>query len=59
MFCIPGTYVFYNSWKKIDLRSNNQLSCDILRKIFTMREGDYERITNCDWPNANECLLIT
>ena len=40
--CIPGTYIFYNSWGKIfylHLWSNNQLSCGILRKIFTMRAG--------------------
>ena len=31
--------------------SNNQLSCSILRKIFMMRVGGYERIINYDWPN--------
>ena len=49
LFCIPGTCVFYNSWKiyfYLHLWSNNQLSCGILRKIFTMRAGDYERIIN-------------
>ena len=55
--CIPGTWVFYNSWgKKMFLHSwlNNQLSCSILRKIFTMWAGDYEQIINYDcydWPN--------
>ena len=55
--CIPGTCIFYNSWKKKIIffsphpRSNNQLSCGILRKIFTMRVGDYEQIINYDWPN--------
>ena len=55
--CIPGTCVFYNSWWKIFFPhpwSNNQLSCGILRKIFTMRAGDYERIINYDWPS--KCL---
>ena len=54
LFCIPGTCVFYNSWKKtffLHSWSNNQLSPDILRKIFTMRAGDYERIINYDWPD--------
>ena len=37
---------FLHSW------SNNQLSCGILRKILTMRAGDYERINNYDWPKA-------
>ena len=45
---------FYNSSKNIfsplHSWSNNQLSCGILRKIFTMRAGDYERIVNYDWP---------
>ena len=53
--CIPGTWVFYNSWgKKMFLHSwlNNQLSCSILRKIFTMWAGDYEQIINYDWPNS-------
>ena len=53
LFCIPGTCVSYNSWKKIHLWSNNQLSCSILRKIFAMRVGDYEQIINYDWPNHN------
>ena len=52
LFCIPGTCIFYNSWKKIHSWSNNQLSCGILRKIFTMRAGGYERIINYDWPNC-------
>ena len=45
---------FYNSSKNIfpplHSWSNNQLSCSILRKIFTMRAGDYEQIVNYDWP---------
>ena len=52
---IPRTCVFYNSWKKnvfIHSWSNNQLSCGILRKIFTMRVGDYKWIINYDWPNV-------
>ena len=52
LFCIPGTYVFYSSWEKniffLHLRSNNQLSCGILRKILTMQAGDYEQIINYD-----------
>ena len=51
LFCIPGTCVFYN-WKKnffLHSWSNNQLSCSILSKIFTMRAVDYERIINYDW----------
>ena len=51
--CIPGTCVFYNSWKKsvfLDSGSNNQLSCSILRKIFMMCVGEYERTINYDWP---------
>ena len=49
--CIPGTCAFYNSWEKIFLYlgSNSQLSCRILRKIFTMQVGDYEQIINYDW----------
>ena len=50
--CIPGTCVFYNSWKKnffLYSGSNNQLSRSILRKIFTMQVGDYEQIINYDW----------
>ena len=39
-FTIVGENFFLHSW------SNNQLSCRILRKIFTMRAGDYERIIN-------------
>ena len=54
LFCIPGTCAFYNSWKNFFFLSirdqNNQLSCGILRKVFTMRAGDYERIINYDWP---------
>ena len=50
LFCIPGTCVFYNSWEKIHSWSNNQLSCGILRKIFTMHASDYERVINYDWP---------
>ena len=54
--CIPGTCIFYNSWEKKTFsphsRSNNQLSCSILRKIFTMWAGDYEQIINYDWPNS-------
>ena len=47
--CIPGTSVFYNSWeKKFFSPSSNRLSCSILRKIFRMRAGDYERIINYD-----------
>ena len=46
-FTIVGKkFFFLHSW------SNNQLSCGILRKIFTMREGDYEQIINYDWPKA-------
>ena len=45
LFCIPGTCVFCNSWKIIFcLHSKlffNQLSCDILRKIFTMWVGEW------------------
>ena len=46
--CIPGTCVFYSSWKKsffLHSGSNNQLSCSIL-----MHVGDYERTINYDWP---------
>ena len=53
LFCVPGTCVFYNSLKKeifLHSWSNNQLSCGILRKILTMRAGDYERLINYDWP---------
>ena len=50
LFCTPGTHVFYNNWEKIHLWSNNQLSCGILMKIFTMRAGDYDWIINYDWP---------
>ena len=34
----------------LNLWSNNQLSCGIFRKIFTMQVGDYEQIINYDWP---------
>ena len=50
LLCIPGTCVFYNSWKEIHMWSDNQFSCSILRKIFAMRVGDYEQIINYDWP---------
>ena len=53
LFCIPGTCVFCNSCKKfffLYLWSNNQFSCSILRKIFTMQAGDYEWIITYDWP---------
>ena len=45
--CIPGTCVFYNCWEK----SFFLHLWGILRKIFTMQAGDYERIINYDWPN--------
>ena len=51
--CISETCVFYNSWKQnffLHSCSNNQRSCRILRKIFTMRAGDFERMINYDWP---------
>ena len=60
--CIPGTCVFWNSWKKIFFFlhswSNNQLLCSILRKIFTMRAGEYERIINYDWPYLSLSLFL-
>ena len=45
-FTIVGKLFFLHSW------SNNQLSCGILRKIFMMQAGDYERIINYDWPKT-------
>ena len=61
LLCIPGTCVFYYSWKKKFLHSwsNNQLSCDILRKILMMWAGDYEQIINCDWPHLVMRLSAT
>ena len=56
LFCIPGTGVFYNSWKKfffLHSWSNNQFSCGTLRKIFTMRAGDYEQMINYDWSDVS------
>ena len=56
-----GTCVFYNSWKIfcfLHSWSNNQLSCDILRKIFTMRAGDYEQIINYSWPYYIIIMLL-
>ena len=45
VFTIAGEkFFFLHSW------SNNQLSCSIVWKIFTMRVGDYEQIINYDWP---------
>ena len=46
-------------WKNffLHLLSNNQLSCSILRRIFTMWAGDYERIINYDWPSKKSCVL--
>ena len=46
LFTIVGKKFFF-----LHSCSNNQLSCGILRKIFKMRAGDYERIINHDWPN--------
>ena len=43
-FTIVWKFFFLHLW------SYNQLSCGILRKIFAMRAGDYERIINYDWP---------
>ena len=41
---VRKTFFFLRSW------SNNQLSCGILRKIFMMLAGDYDRIINYHWP---------
>ena len=60
-FCIPGTCVFYNCRRNfffLHLWSNNQLSCSILRMIFTMWVGDYERIINYDWPSHTLLNLL-
>ena len=46
LFTIVGKKFFF-----LHSCSNNQLSCGILRKIFKMRAGDYERIINHDWLN--------
>ena len=51
LLCIPGTCAFHNSWEKIFFSPfviNNQ--CGILRKVFTIRAVDYERIINYGWP---------
>ena len=61
LFCIPGTCVFYNSSKKkffLHLWSNNQFSCGILRKIFTIQVGDYEQIIKYDWPHKAEVAYM-
>ena len=49
LFTIVWNFFFLHSWL------NNQLSCSILRKIFTMMAGDYEQIINYDWPNFSIC----
>ena len=43
LFTIVGKKIFFSPFV-----INNQ--CGILRKVFTIRAVDYERIINYDWP---------
>ena len=45
LFCIPGTCVFYNRWKKIIFSIRDQII-----NFHTMWVSDYEQIINYDWP---------